>query len=124
MNEDALRSEVEALKAENAKLREFNAQLQAQRKEFLDYQFGPPDASVPTEDEVAEAMQNLIPFEQILAAGLEEYLHPAGVAVIEWAERWFGQAANAQHRPVHYRAVQIETVSETVRRITYDDPGT
>src|SRR5262245_29885705 len=24
-------------------------------------------------------------FEQILAAGLEEYLHPAGVAVIEWA---------------------------------------
>src|SRR5581483_7356660 len=26
--------------------------------------------------------------EQILAAGLEEYLNPAGVAVIEWADRW------------------------------------
>lgn len=67
MNEDALRNEVEALKAENAKLREFNARLQAQRKEFLDYQFGPPDASAPTEEEVAEAMRNLVPFEQILA---------------------------------------------------------
>src|SRR5581483_10047084 len=28
--------------------------------------------------------------EQIIAAGLEEYFHPAGVSVIEWAERWFG----------------------------------
>src|SRR5215471_5526453 len=29
--------------------------------------------------------------EQILSAGLEEYLHPHGVAVIECAERWFSQ---------------------------------
>src|SRR5438094_9833883 len=29
--------------------------------------------------------------EQILAAGLAEYLEPAGVTVIEWAERWFGE---------------------------------
>ena len=28
--------------------------------------------------------------EQILGAGLEEYFHPAGVSVIEWAERWLG----------------------------------
>src|SRR5438093_6658884 len=28
--------------------------------------------------------------EPIMAAGLEEYLSPAGVTVIEWAERWFG----------------------------------
>src|SRR5215469_9361787 len=27
--------------------------------------------------------------EQILSAGLEEYLKPDGIAVIEWAERWF-----------------------------------
>jgi tRNA threonylcarbamoyladenosine biosynthesis protein TsaE len=27
--------------------------------------------------------------EQIAAAGLEEYLQPAGVTVIEWVERWF-----------------------------------
>src|SRR5712692_4248590 len=29
--------------------------------------------------------------EQILAVGLVEYLEPAGVTVIEWAERWFGE---------------------------------
>src|SRR5436305_12094823 len=29
--------------------------------------------------------------EQILAAGLAEYLEPDGVTVIEWAERWFGE---------------------------------
>src|SRR5208337_508923 len=29
--------------------------------------------------------------EQIQAAGLEEYLEPEGVTVIEWAERWFGE---------------------------------
>src|SRR3954466_12304334 len=28
---------------------------------------------------------------QILSAGIEEYLNPDGVAVIEWAERWFGE---------------------------------
>src|SRR5512135_48567 len=28
---------------------------------------------------------------QIAAAGLEDYLRPAGVTVIEWAERWFGE---------------------------------
>src|SRR6476646_6065274 len=27
--------------------------------------------------------------EQIIAAGLEEYLQPAGVTVIEWIDRWF-----------------------------------
>src|SRR5437588_12478144 len=27
--------------------------------------------------------------DQFVAAGLEEYLRPAGVTVIEWAERWF-----------------------------------
>ena len=27
--------------------------------------------------------------DQIIAAGLEEYFHPKGVSVIEWAERWF-----------------------------------
>lgn len=30
---------------------------------------------------------------EIIAAGLEEYLQPAGVTVIEWAERWFGDRA-------------------------------
>lgn len=58
--------------------------------------------------------------EQILAAGLEEFLHPSGVAVVEWAERWFGTASSL---PERYRAVQIETLNETARRITYEDFG-
>ena len=39
--------------------------------------------------------------EQIIAAGLEEYLQPDGVTVIEWAERWLecerSECANAEH---------------------------
>ena len=39
--------------------------------------------------------------EQIRAAGLEEYLRPDGVAVVEWAEKWFStehSTSNIQHR--------------------------
>jgi len=77
--------------------------------------------------------------EQILAAGLEEYLKPAGVTVIEWAERWFGEVQRpespiAGHQsPITHpqspitssaqlvRRVQIEVLSETERRIIYED---
>jgi tRNA threonylcarbamoyladenosine biosynthesis protein TsaE len=61
---------------------------------------------------------------QILAAGLEEFLRPAGVTVIEWAERWFGARplASGPGRPAAlaggFRWVQIETTGETERRIT------
>src|SRR5712672_773635 len=44
--------------------------------------------------------------EEILAAGLEEFLSPDGVTVIEWAERWFGD--NRGKNP-EVRWVQIET---------------
>jgi len=54
--------------------------------------------------------------EQIIAAGLEEYFQPAGVSVIEWAERWTDPK-------VRFRRVVIETVNETERRITYEDFG-
>lgn len=55
---------------------------------------------------------------QILSAGIEEFLQPDGVTVIEWAERledgdW--KMANGK--------VKIEIVSETERRIVYDDFG-
>jgi tRNA threonylcarbamoyladenosine biosynthesis protein TsaE len=64
--------------------------------------------------------------EQIVAAGLEEYLQPAGITVIEWAERW-GEARSpkpeARSQRGGRRWVQIETVSETERRITYEDSG-
>jgi tRNA threonylcarbamoyladenosine biosynthesis protein TsaE len=55
--------------------------------------------------------------EQIRSAGLEEFLQPDGVAVIEWAERM------ADRRPPvdDWRRVQIEILGETDRRIVYDD---
>jgi tRNA threonylcarbamoyladenosine biosynthesis protein TsaE len=65
--------------------------------------------------------------EQIIAAGLEEYLTPDGVTLIEWAERWFGtfdaQRSTLQASRPSLRWVQIETLTETERRITYDDIG-
>ncbi|HYG34635.1 MAG TPA: tRNA (adenosine(37)-N6)-threonylcarbamoyltransferase complex ATPase subunit type 1 TsaE [Clostridia bacterium] len=83
--------------------------------------------------------------EQIFSAGLEEYLHPDGVTVMEWAERWFGdlKIAGARANPelavgqdvsrsrallfprlARMRWVEIESISETERRITYEDIGT
>jgi len=65
--------------------------------------------------------------EQIFSAGLEEYLRPDGVAVIEWAERWFGEVqspkSNAQSFPALFRWVNIETLNENERRISYEDFG-
>src|SRR6266850_1802008 len=111
---------------------------------------------------------------QFVAAGLEEYLDPAGVTVIEWAERWFGTVQSpmsnvqspgsppspllaapksdegglkrrgikgeesvpspglsAEHSALriphsafdNLRWVQIDTLSENERRITYEDFG-
>ncbi len=94
--------------------------------------------------------------EQVVAAGLEEYLRPAGVTVIEWAERWFenpappredgiasrGNAGPLVPNPVsgghpllrpgslasgvgpgRLRCVWLEIVSDTARRVTYEDFG-
>jgi len=63
--------------------------------------------------------------EQIAAAGLEDYLTPAGVTVIEWAERWFGQARSAAiiNHAERLCLVQIDVLSETERSITYEDTG-
>jgi len=58
----------------------------------------------------------------IQGAGLEEYLEPDGVAVIEWAERWFdpNPPPAALGEPVHFKTIRLEVVSETERRITYE----
>lgn len=64
--------------------------------------------------------------EQIVAAGLEEYFHPNGVAVIEWAERWFGASRPGTRRPASktiFRAVRIEIINDAERRIDYEDFG-
>jgi tRNA threonylcarbamoyladenosine biosynthesis protein TsaE len=63
---------------------------------------------------------------QIVRAGLEEYFYrPRGVAVIEWAERWFdpGTRREARGAESRFRRVNIEVLSETERRITYEDSG-
>ena len=56
---------------------------------------------------------------QILSAGLEEFLQPDGVAVVEWAER----IADCGLRIADLKNVKIEIVGETERKIIYDDFG-
>ncbi len=64
---------------------------------------------------------------QITSAGLEEFLRPDGVTVIEWAERWFaevrGPKLKVRSEPGKLLRVVLEVLGETERRITYDDPG-
>jgi tRNA threonylcarbamoyladenosine biosynthesis protein TsaE len=57
---------------------------------------------------------------QILSAGLDDYLQPDGVAVIEWAERWTdcGLRLGAGGS---FRRVLIEVTGDNERRITYED---
>lgn len=63
--------------------------------------------------------------EQIVAAGLEEYFQPAGVSVVEWAERWLGEMDRLkfQNSGTRLRRVTMETISETERRIMHEDFG-
>jgi tRNA threonylcarbamoyladenosine biosynthesis protein TsaE len=78
--------------------------------------------------------------EAVLAAGLEDYLSPEGVSVIEWADRWFGKRPVSQSQ-VHaemsggtahslavrdrvLRWVTIESINELERRISYEDLST
>jgi tRNA threonylcarbamoyladenosine biosynthesis protein TsaE len=67
---------------------------------------------------------------QIHEAGLDEYLQPDGVTVIEWAERWLGEEhrpSNVAHHtpplPTFVRRVRLEVLGETERRISYEDSG-
>lgn len=69
--------------------------------------------------------------EEIRGAGIEEFLEPDGVAVIEWAEKLEGVKNQISPiRPVRLLAssptmkkVQIEILNEMDRKITYDDFG-
>src|SRR6185369_10741050 len=57
----------------------------------------------------------------IESAGLDEYLlKPNGIAVVEWIERWLGEDQTTNKATLLAR---IETISETERRITYEDSG-
>ncbi|MCU0771255.1 MAG: tRNA (adenosine(37)-N6)-threonylcarbamoyltransferase complex ATPase subunit type 1 TsaE [Verrucomicrobia bacterium] len=68
--------------------------------------------------------------QQLLAAGVEEFLQPEGVAVIEWAEKLFHAGPNGSpaivqqaHPPRNLRPVRIEILDENIRRLTYEDSG-
>ena len=58
---------------------------------------------------------------QILAAGLEEFLQPDGVAVIEWAERL--EDGKWETKDGKIKKVKIEITGESERKIVYDDFG-
>jgi tRNA threonylcarbamoyladenosine biosynthesis protein TsaE len=59
--------------------------------------------------------------EQIVAAGLEEFLQPDGVSVIEWAERLGDSRQEMGNGKI--TKVKIGIVSEMERKIIYDDFG-
>jgi tRNA threonylcarbamoyladenosine biosynthesis protein TsaE len=60
----------------------------------------------------------------IIDAGLEEYLtRPAGVAVVEWIERWIGEPSSLVIPSVKFRRVEIKTTSEHDRQLDYEDFG-
>lgn len=58
--------------------------------------------------------------DQIHGAGVDEYLQPDGVAVIEWAERMLREQPTSGAE-IHVRQVKIEIVNDTTRRIVYED---
>jgi tRNA threonylcarbamoyladenosine biosynthesis protein TsaE len=57
--------------------------------------------------------------EQILSAGIEEFLKPDGVSVIEWA----GRISDLRTTVQDLKQVQIEILNEAERKIIYDDFG-
>lgn len=59
--------------------------------------------------------------EQLHSAGIEEFLQPDGVAVIEWAERM--ENGRWKIAGGKSRQVNIQVISETERRIFYEDSG-
>jgi tRNA threonylcarbamoyladenosine biosynthesis protein TsaE len=56
---------------------------------------------------------------QISAAGLEEFLQPAGVTVVEWAEKLKAEGGRRKAEP-KWVSVKIEILGGTERRIIYD----
>jgi tRNA A37 threonylcarbamoyladenosine biosynthesis protein TsaE len=59
---------------------------------------------------------------QILSAGLEEFLQPDGVAVIEWAEKLKAEGRRLKAE-TKWISAKIEILNETERKIIYDDFG-
>ncbi len=60
--------------------------------------------------------------EQIFSAGIEEFLESDGVAVVEWAER-LEDGGWKMEDGKKFARVKIEILTETERKIIYDDLG-
>ena len=60
--------------------------------------------------------------EQIITAGLEEFLQPDGVTVIEWAGKLKAEGRR-QKAETEWVSVKIEILGESERRIVYDGFG-
>ena len=60
--------------------------------------------------------------DQILSAGVEEFLSPDGVSIIEWAER-LDLLARTSGTHSLTRRVRIEILAGNDRKIIYDDIG-
>ena len=58
---------------------------------------------------------------QMVSAGLEEFLQPDGVTVMEWAERL--EEGRGKREEGKIIKVKIEITGETERKIIYDDFG-
>ena len=56
---------------------------------------------------------------QILSAGIEDFLQPDGVSVIEWAERLEDGRWKVEDGKI--KKVQIQILNESERKIIYDD---
>jgi len=59
--------------------------------------------------------------QMLASAGIENFLEPDGVAVIEWAERLEDGRWKIEDGKI--RKVRFEILNENDRRIIYDDPG-
>ncbi len=58
----------------------------------------------------------------VRTSGLEEYLeNPEGVAVVEWADRWFGHGPYNSEGDI--RMVELEVLGPDERRISYENIG-
>jgi tRNA threonylcarbamoyladenosine biosynthesis protein TsaE len=62
--------------------------------------------------------------EQIVAAGLEEYLSPAGITVIEWAERWFGPPQSPESKVQSLKSKVEEGIAGQAAKVVVAPPVT